>query len=95
MAIVPKIRVTVAKVTEGRKGTCPLKHEVGETWLIEDPKTVSGICGLAFCSMFPIISGLQWDAQHPWAPDDVEVLSCPDAGRPVWFEVKRLKEGEV
>jgi len=35
------------------EGTCEQGHEVGDEWIIKDDKTPGGICGGAFCSIFP------------------------------------------
>ncbi|MFC1891325.1 TIGR04076 family protein [Thermodesulfobacteriota bacterium] len=73
-------------------GTCEQGHEVGDEWIIKDDKTPGGICGGAFCSIFPEARVLSFGGTYPWAKDDPDVhrVACMDAKNPVVFELRRL-----
>jgi uncharacterized repeat protein (TIGR04076 family) len=76
-----------------QKGTCKLKHKVGEEWVIRQRKTPEGICLQALNALYPNARVLMFGGVLPWTPDpDVVTAACPDAQNPVVFELRRLRK---
>ena len=75
-----------------QEGTCGAGHKVGDEWIIKDDITPAGICGGAFCVIFPETRVLSFGGTFPWAKDDLDVhrVACPDYKNPVVFELRRL-----
>ncbi|MBW1763279.1 MAG: TIGR04076 family protein [Deltaproteobacteria bacterium] len=73
-------------------GSCAAGHRAGDEWIIKEDKTPAGICGGAFCSIFPESRVLAFGGSFPWSPDpDVSQVACSDAKNPVVFELRRLQ----
>jgi len=81
-----------------QKGWCGMCHQVDDEWLykFEPGKVpdVPNICPEAFHSLFIYIKPLLWGAVIPFPTQDPDtfLVTCPDAGNPVVFELKRLKD---
>ena len=89
MPIPYKVGVTVHSIT---KEECPQEFKVGDTWLIENGKTPSGMCSGAYNSCAPAIRTFRLGGEHPWDDDkDVTCISCPDPKVCVVYEIKRLR----
>jgi|TARA_Y100000310_G_scaffold344573_1_gene458070 4-hydroxy-tetrahydrodipicolinate synthase len=87
------IEITVIKQT----GTCHAGHKKGDKFYCTDHKTPEGMCGWAFASIFPYITGIAHGAEFPWEPKDKRHLAtgcCSDPINPVVFEIK-VKENKI
>ena len=50
------------------------------------------VCISALSSILPLVRGLMMGKAEPWDfIDSIKYFSCPDAERPVIFEIKRIK----
>ncbi|UCB44095.1 MAG: TIGR04076 family protein [Dehalococcoidales bacterium] len=86
----PEMYEIHAKVIS-QKGTCGAGHKVGDEWVI-GYKTPDGICLSAFDSMFSDLMVFIFGGAFPWSSDpDTARVTCPDAGNPVVFELKRVR----
>jgi uncharacterized repeat protein (TIGR04076 family) len=84
---VKEVRVKVTSV----KGTCDLKHEVGDVVRFTDHGVAGRLCIHAMSSMMPKVFAMMFNADFPWAKDpDVLTHPCPDAANPVVFELTRI-----
>jgi uncharacterized repeat protein (TIGR04076 family) len=88
-----KVKEVRAKVT-GVKGTCELKHRVGDVVVFTDKGVEGRICIHALYSMMPKVFAMMFNADFPWAKDHPDTLThpCPDAVNPVVFELTRIRE---
>jgi len=85
-----KVRVTIKEVT---KDECPQEFKAGDSWLIEDGKTPTGMCASAYNVLAPAIHLFRYGGEYPWGDNkDVTTVSCPDSKRWVIYEVTRLRE---
>ena len=83
-----KVKVTVQSIT---KGECP-RCKPGDSWIIENGETPSGMCGDAYISIAPTIRLFWLGGEQPWDKNkDVTIRSCPDAEVMVVYEIKRLR----
>jgi len=57
-----KVKVTVKSIT---KGECSRGFKPGDSWIIENGETPSGMCGDAYTSIAPAISVFE---PHPLCP---------------------------
>ncbi len=88
MAEISKVKLTVESVL---KGQCPQGFKAGDSWLIEDGKTPSGMCASAYYAAYPAIRTFRMGGEHPWDENkDVTHVACPDSDRLLIMEVKRL-----
>ena len=72
-----------------KKGDCN-KHNVGDEYLV-GRTTPAGMCPSAFNSLFPAARVLMFGGTFPWSKDpDTATIACPDAERPVVFELRRI-----
>ena len=86
---VKEVRAKVASV----KGTCELKHDVGDVVRFTVNGVEGRICIHALYSMMPKVFAMMFNADFPWAKDpDVLTHACPDAAYPVVFELTRIYE---
>jgi len=86
---VKEVRAKVASV----KGTCELKHDVGDVVRFTVNGVEGRICIHALYSMMPKVFAMMFNADFPWAKDpDVLTHPCPDAANPVVFELTRVYE---
>jgi uncharacterized repeat protein (TIGR04076 family) len=87
-----KVKEVKAKVISV-KGTCELKHQVGDIVRFSDRGVDGPICVHALYSMMPKVFAMMFNADFPWAKDpDVLTHPCPDAANPVVFELTRTFE---
>ena len=85
-----EIEITVIN----QKGTCHAGHKVGDKFYCTDHKGPEGLCGWAFASIFPYISGLAHGAKYKWEVDKTKnkaTACCSDPINPVVFEIKVRK----
>ncbi len=84
-----KVKVTVKSIT---KGECSRGFKPGDSWIIENGETPSGMCGDAYISIAPAIRLFWLGGEQPWDKDkDTTCRSCPDAEVMVVYEIKRLR----
>ena len=89
MSATYKVKVTVHSVT---KGECPSGFKVGDSWLIDNGKTPSGMCADAYTSIAPAIRAFWLGGEQPWDEDrDITCRSCPDPEHLVIYEIRRLR----
>jgi uncharacterized repeat protein (TIGR04076 family) len=87
-----KVKEVTAKVTSV-KGTCELKHQVGDVVRFTDHAVEGRLCIHAMYSMMPKVFAMMFNADFPWAKNpDVLTHPCPDAANPVVFELTRIYE---
>ncbi|MFC1873131.1 TIGR04076 family protein [Chloroflexota bacterium] len=83
-----KVKVTVQSIT---KGACSRGFKPGDSWIIEDGETPSGMCGDAYISIAPAIRLFWLGGEQPWDKNtDTTYRSCPDAKVMVVYEIKKL-----
>jgi len=83
----------VAKVIS-QKGTCSAGHKVGDEFIIGEV-TPDGMCGWAYCALYPFSSVLRFGGCFPWESDpDTSIVACPDGGNPVLFELRRIRKAQ-
>ena len=71
---------------------CHMGHQPGDEWLFEG-KTPSGMCVLAYNTIFPFISVLLNGGNFPWQEcPDILIVSCPDHEVVNRFELRRIPE---
>ena len=88
MGDVYNVTITVISQT----GDCLECHQVGDDWIVKDGKIPGGICFSAFQSMAADLRTLRYGGSFPWRSDpDTAQIACPDAGNPVVFELRRLR----
>ncbi len=89
MSATYKVKVTVHLVT---KGECPSGFKVGDSWLIENGGTPSGMCADAYMSIAPAIRTFWLGGEQPWDEvRDITCRSCPDPEHLVIYEIRRLR----
>jgi len=80
---------------KGAKPGCRAGHKVGDRFEFEYG-TPLGLCGEAFCAMYPLIHALRLGADlvtYGEAKDpDTTTFTCPDHAW-VTFEVRRVRRG--
>ena len=81
-----RIRIKVRSID----GDCSAGHFVGEEILVDNLKLSSYVCPEALYAMWPMIQVLKFKGQLPWGDPDGIVVSCPDAGNLVRFEIRRV-----
>ncbi|MBI4297660.1 MAG: TIGR04076 family protein [Chloroflexi bacterium] len=77
------------KIVSIKGERCPLELKVGQSWVL-DSFTPSGMCGGAYCMLFPTIQVLRNGGAAPGAEGDVVRRSCPDPKGLVTFEMRAL-----
>lgn len=78
---------------------CPL-YKVGDrmTFRIKPPAIIvleetDNVCISAFSGMLSLLRGLMMGKKDDWDYiDTIQYIACPDAERPVIFQVKRIPE---
>ena len=89
MAEPAEVKLTVHSIL---KKECPMGLKVGDSWLMEDSKTPTGMCAALFCTAYPVIRTFRLGGEHPWDEDkDVTHVSCSDPESILILEVKRLR----
>lgn len=74
-------------------GTCLENHKVGDEWIVKGGKIPGGICHSAFNAFSADLRVMRYGGSFPWRSDpDTAQAVCPDAGNPVVFELRRLRE---
>ena len=75
-----------------QKGHCAAELKEGDEWIV-GAKTPSGICNVAYMSLFPYLRVLQRDGtnKHHLGPK-VTRVACPDAWNPIVFELSAVLE---
>lgn len=85
------VKVTVLEV----KDECSLGHKPGDSALITAHGVEGRICIHALYSLLPAAFAMLFDAEFPWLTDaDVKTHACPDAAKPVIFELRKIRETE-
>jgi len=85
-----KIKYDVVITLVRGKRLCKRGHKPGDQWVMTDG-TPDGLCTLAFNTMYPLASALQFGATFPWQQDpDSTPVSCPDPEVQNIFELKRV-----
>ena len=75
-----------------QQGTCEAGHKVGDEFTL-GYTTPANMCPFAFYAIFPFFSVLQFGGSFPWEEDlDKTTVACPDAGNPVVFELRRVRQ---
>lgn len=83
-----KIEITIKEILGN--GTCPLGHEVGETF--NWPDDTGKMCPHAVYVVYPAVDVLRFGGVFPWEDDpDMTRICCPDPNNPVVFEIRRIK----
>jgi len=86
---------TIAAKVITQEGHCAAGHRVGNE-IVFDGLTINGkVCIHALYSFLPKVFAMRYGAKFPWLEDpDVSTHACPDAGNPVVFEIRRIREEE-
>ncbi|MGY5874839.1 MAG: TIGR04076 family protein [Candidatus Thorarchaeota archaeon] len=72
-------------------GKCNYGHKVGDVY--ETAEEQRKICGAAYHTLYPYITGLKADGSFPWEDDpDVVTIGCPDYKNVVVFKISRKRE---
>lgn len=73
---------------KSQKGKCAFGHKVGDK-IVFDGKSVKGdVCYSALMVLLPKVYALRYNADFPWAPNNVIFNACPDSDNPVVFEIR-------
>ncbi len=87
-----KVTAVYAKVIS-QKGTCAMKHKVGDKIKFTEAGVEGKICIHALYSMLPGVFAMMFESKFPWLEDpDTKTHACPDAYNPVVFEITRVRE---
>ncbi len=85
-----KVKITVKEIT---KGKCSREFKPGDSWIYDGKVTPGGMCVQAYENLSSVLRTLSSGGEFTWQNDpDVAVLSCPDTGHWVIYEVRRLRE---
>jgi uncharacterized repeat protein (TIGR04076 family) len=72
-------------------GPCPYYRQGDE--IVFDRSTIRGtICYSALASMMYKILPMRYGLDYPWMEKGVLTHACPDAARPVIFEIRRKRK---
>jgi len=83
------VKATVLKV----KDECSLGYKPGDTAVISEHGVEGRMCVHALYSCLPAAFAMLYDAEFPWLADkDVKTHACPDAAKPVIFELRKIRE---
>jgi len=83
------VKITVLEV----KDECSLGYKPGDSAVISAHGVEGRICIHALYSMLPAAFAMLYDAEFPWLDDkDVKAHACPDAAKPVIFELRKVRE---
>jgi uncharacterized repeat protein (TIGR04076 family) len=82
----PSIKITVLEAAEQ-----PCRYRPGDSWVVSTFEAPGGLCTWAITAMAPYLATLRFGGSLPWEEDkDRAVVCCPDAPRPVIFELRRM-----
>jgi uncharacterized repeat protein (TIGR04076 family) len=85
------VKVTVLEV----KDECSLGYKAGDSALITEHGVEGRLCIHALYSLLPAAFAMLYDAEFPWLADkDVKTHACPDAAKPVIFELRKIRKDE-
>lgn len=96
MTVPYDVKITITSIDNS---PCPLGHQVGESWLVDEKgKTPGGICARAYDLMSNDIVMFRFGGHHarttPEPPDlhyfICHPMNCPDQKGMVTFEIKKL-----
>lgn len=86
----------IAKITElrsqpGKEPCDAFGYKVGDEFDLTDPNDCAKICKWALYAISPLANVLEFGGTFPWDPEKPHSASlcCPDADRPVVFELRR------
>lgn len=85
------VKATIIEV----KDECSLGYKPGDSALITQHGVEGRICIHALYSLLPAAFAMLYDAEFSWLADtDVKTHACPDAAKPVIFELRKVREEE-
>jgi len=85
-----KVRITAYAMP---KRKCAGGFKVGDSWDVVPGNLPVGLCAGAYNSMALMLRVMQFGGVQPWDKDkDVTYVSCPDPGRQVIYELRRLEK---
>ena len=83
------VKATVLEV----KDECMLGYKPGDSAMISEHGVEGRICIHALYSLMPAAFAMLFDAEFPWLADkDRKTHACPDAAKPVVFELRKIRE---
>ena len=78
-----------------QQGVCPVGFKVGDTFLVKEGLSPSGMCMTAMSALLPAITVLMVGGSFPWESDSESTKrGCQDYKNPVVFEVRRLPKSQ-